>query len=63
MNQNRKTGSTEVQRQISKLRNLYESIGEPIDFETAVELSLHLGKALDMAKERSDKPQEKRYVM
>ncbi len=58
-----KTGSREVQRQISKIRDLYESIGQPIDFETAVDLSIHLGKALDMAKQQTPKPQKKRYVM
>lgn len=63
MNKDRKTGSMEVQRQISKIRNLYESIGEPIDFDTAVELSLHLGKVLDMAKEVAPIPKEKRNIM
>lgn len=63
MNRDRKTGSMEVQRQISKIRNLYESIGEPIDFDTAVELSLHLGKALDMAKEAAPIQREKRIIM
>ena len=58
-----KTGSREVQRQISKIRDLYESIGQPIDFETAVDLSIHLGKALDMAAQEMPKPQKKRYVM
>lgn len=63
MNKDRKTDSMEVQRQISKIRNLYESIGEPIDFDTAVELSLHLGKVLDMAKEVAPIPKEKRNIM
>ena len=58
-----KTGSREVQRQISKIRDLYESIGLPIDFEMAVDLSQHLGKALDMAKQETPKTQKKRYVM
>ena len=58
-----KTGSREVQRQISKIRDLYESIGMPINFETAVDLSLHLGKALDMAAQEKTKLQKKRYVM
>ena len=58
-----KTGSREVQRQISKIRDLYESIGMPINFETAVDLSLHLGKALDMAAQEKTKFQKKRYVM
>ena len=51
MKNNRKTGSMEVQRQISKIRDLYESIGSPIDFDTAVDLRLLLGKALDMARQ------------
>lgn len=59
----RRTGSAEVQRQISKTRDLYESIGMPIDFETAVDLSQYLGKALDMARQENPKPQKKRYVM
>lgn len=63
MNKDRKTDSMEVQRQISKIRNLYESIGEPIDFDTAVELSLHLGKVLDMAKEVAPIRKEKRNIM
>ena len=58
-----KTGSREVQRQISKIRDLYESIGQPIDFETAVDLSIHLGKALDMAAQEKPKPRKNRYVM
>ena len=58
-----KTGSREVQRQISKIRDLYESIGQAIDFETAVDLSIHLGKALDMAAQETPKIQKKRYVM
>jgi len=63
MKNNRKTGSMEVQKQISKIRDLYESIGSPIDFDTAVDLSLHLGKALDMARQEKPKTQKKRYVM
>ena len=63
MKNTRKTGSMEVQRQISRIRDIYESIGRPIDFETAVDLNLHLGKALEMAKQEKPKPQKKRYVM
>ena len=63
MKNERRTGSTQIQQQISKIRSLYESIGMPIDFDTAVDLSLHLGKALDMARQENPKPQKKRYVM
>lgn len=63
MKKERKTGSTEVQRQITRIRSIYESIGQPIDFETAVDLSLHLGRALDMAKTGGERPQKKRYIM
>ena len=63
MKNTRKTGSTEVQKQISRIRDIYESIGRPIDFDTAVDLSLYLGKALDMACQEKPKIQKKRYVM
>lgn len=63
MKNERKISSTEVQKQISKLRNLYESIGESIDFETAVDLSLHLGKALEMARPIQSDERQKRRVM
>ena len=58
-----KTGSAQLQKQISRIRDLYESIGMPIDFETAVDLHIHLGKALDMAVQEKPKTQKKRYVM
>lgn len=59
----RKTDAMQLQKQISRIRDLYESIGMSIDFDTAVDLNIHLGKALDMAKQESAKPQKKRYVM
>ena len=63
MKYDRKISSTQVQRRITRIRDLYESIGEPIGFETAVDLSRHLGKALDMAKQETAKTRKKRYVM
>ena len=48
---------------IYAFRRFLSSIGMPINFETAVDLSLHLGKALDMAAQEKTKLQKKRYVM
>ena len=63
MKNTRKTGSIEIQKQISRIRDIYESIGMPIGFETAVDLNIHLGKALELAKQETPKTQKKRYVM